>query len=91
MAPLAQVPWGMVTYLVVLSSMSLSVLLLNERVHYRDYRWVIFSLMLLFVVFFLAWGGYSTDSWRYVDGFIGSPLVYEKEHLFYIIGYFLDK
>ena len=91
MAPLAQVPWGMVAYLVILSSMSLSVLLLNERVLYRDYRWVIFSLMLLFVIFFLAWGGYSKDSWRYVNGFIGSPLVYEKEHLFYIIGYFLDK
>lgn len=55
------------------------------------YRDVLIVQSLLLVIFYLVWGGYSIDSWSYLTGFDGSPLVYEKEWLFYSIGFVLNK
>ncbi len=54
-------------------------------------RDVIFIQSTLLVGFFLVWGGYSIDAWSYLTGFDGSPLVYDKEWLFYAFGYLLNK
>ena len=43
------------------------------------------------VGFFVVWGGYSVDALNYLYGFLGSPSVYNKEQLFYIVGFGLDK
>ena len=49
------------------------------------------SQIILVSIFFALWGGYSTDSMNYLYGFLGSPSVYNKEQLFYIVGFVLDK
>lgn len=54
-------------------------------------RDVLVAQSVLLVGFFVVWGGYSTDAWSYLSGFDGSPLVYDKEWLFYSIGYVLNK
>jgi len=46
---------------------------------------------MLIVCFLLVWGGYGKDSWEYLLGFDGRPLAYNKEWLFWITGYVLNK
>jgi hypothetical protein len=43
------------------------------------------------VLFWLVWGGYSVDAWRYLARFDFSPLHFHEEQLFWIAGYLLNK
>lgn len=43
------------------------------------------------VTFWLVWGGYSVDAWRYLSRFDFSPLHFHEEQLFWISGYVLNK
>ena len=43
------------------------------------------------LIFWLVWGGYSADSWRYLSGFDNSPVVWNKEKLFWSVGFIFGK
>ena len=43
------------------------------------------------VVFWLVWGGYSVDAWRYLSRFDHNPFLFHEEQVFWITGYVLNK
>ncbi|MGI9317086.1 MAG: EpsG family protein [bacterium] len=43
------------------------------------------------IVFWLTWGGYSVDAWRYLARFDFSPFLFREEQIFWISGYLLNK
>ena len=55
----------------------------------RELAFVVQNLLNAF--FFLVWGGYSADAYQYSKAFLGNPSVFEKEQLFYLLGFILDK
>ena len=47
--------------------------------------------ILLFLLFWLVWGGYSIDAWRYLTRFDRDPLRFEEEQLFWMVGHGLGR
>lgn len=84
-------PVDLLAYLLLIQFLPL-VLVVGAR--YTDkgiYRYVLTGQTGLIMVFFLAWSGYSKDSWDYLSGFYGNPLDWDSEWLFWIIGSGLDR
>jgi len=73
-----------VAILIALATLSLG----NQQI---DTKWLTFILVLLLVGFFLVWGGYSIDAWRYLSRFSHNPLGFDEEWLFWILGNSLSK
>ena len=79
-------PWDMVAYLTLLASIPLLNFVFYSDISEALYRQIIAIQIVLLILFFLAWGGYSRDQWTYVQAFHLSPSYQSKEYLFYHIG-----
>jgi len=88
---LNNIPLDMVAYLVVVQVVPLVGLMDEAQDNSELYRFVVICQSALIVLFLLVWGGYGKDSWEYLPGFDGNPFTWEKEWLFWIFGYVLNK
>jgi hypothetical protein len=84
------VPADLIIYLVLVQTVPL--LVLKSGILKRDnLQYAIALQVLLFLAFWLVWGGYSVDAWRYLSRFDRDPLRFEEEQLFWLIGHGLGK
>jgi hypothetical protein len=56
-----------------------------------DSKKIFFLFSTATMLFWLVWGGYSVDAWRYLSRFDFNPLQFREEQLFWIAGYLLNK
>ena len=63
------------------------ILAVNPRVQKNFTIFSGFAVSVL--IFWLVWGGYSVDAWRYLSGFDHSPFDYRQDQLFWIAGHYL--
>lgn len=80
----------MVAYLVLLQSASL-VYLASREDRDRLLPAVVLVQALLMATFWLAWGGYSIDSWRYAWRFDQSPFSLHTDRVFWIAGWLVQR
>jgi hypothetical protein len=66
------------------------VLLRTTKNSLELYRYVIAFQVCLVILFWISWGGYSIDAWRYLSGFDRNPFDSKKEYLFWITGHSLN-
>lgn len=57
----------------------------------KDAQKVFFYFSIATSLFWLVWGGFSVDAWRYLARFDFSPLHFREEQLFWSTGYLLNK
>ncbi len=82
-------PLDLILYLVLLQCLPAIVLIRTIKNNLELYRYVITFQVCLVILFWIAWGGYSVDAWRYLSGFDPNPFVFKGEQLFWIAGYSL--
>ena len=56
-----------------------------------EWRLILVWQLVLILVFWLVWGGYSTDGWKYLSRFDRNPFVFGSERLFWITGHYLGE
>jgi len=78
-----------VAYVLILQALPLFALLAHPEERIRLAWHIVGAQALLLCVFFLAWGGYSMDAWRYMHGFAGTPFAFKREWGFWILGHLL--
>lgn len=83
-------PIDMAAYILVVEAVSLWWLLCAERDDKKSARYVVLAQLSLIAVFWLVWGGYSTDAWRYLSRFPRDPFSFEEEQLFWLLGHGLS-
>lgn len=86
--------WDLLIYLGCTQILLLSKLDLSTRReigHVVDGRSIFFVFCITAAIFWLVWGGYSVDAWRYLSRFDFNPLQFREEQLFWIGGYLLNK
>lgn len=81
----------MVLYLFLVQSLSVLAFYSVEQKIDVICRYVLASQIVLIGLFYCVWGGYGVDSRDYLTGFDGSPFVFGKEYLFWMVGYKLNK
>jgi hypothetical protein len=80
-----------IIYLVVIQLMPLLVLIRPGNIIIRDFQIMMVLQIAALSGFYLIWGGYSIDAWRYLSRFTHDPFGFEEEWLFWIIGNSLNK
>ena len=55
----------------------------------QNYKTAAIVLAVPLATFWLVWGGYSVDAWRYLSGFDKNPYDYLNEQIFWITGHFI--
>lgn len=53
--------------------------------------WIWALQVAMICIFFLAWGGYSVDAWRYAWGFDKNPVTFKREWFFWGFGWLLSR
>ena len=77
------------TQLLLLSKWRLLMTETTDRTNDNRNVFVLFSAAT--ALFWLVWGGYSVDAWRYLSRFDFTPLHFKEEQLFWTTGYLLNK
>lgn len=85
--------WDLVIYLgctqlLLLSKWRLHISGSTDRI--SDNRNVFLLFSAATALFWLVWGGYSVDAWRYLSRFDFTPLHFKEEQLFWTTGYLLN-
>lgn len=88
---LMDTPVDMVAYLLIMASLPIWWLLTTDDAERIDARFVVAIQLSLIGVFWLVWGGYSTDAWRYLSRFDRDPFKFEEEQLFWLLGHGLNE
>lgn len=86
--------WDMIIYLVCMQFIllwNLHLPVVDNIDKPKDTQKVFFFFSIAASLFWLVWGGFSVDAWRYLSRFDFSPLHFREEQLFWITGYLLNK
>ncbi len=78
------------SYLGCLSLVPLVFLAKKENQNARVFQLAIIVQCVGLAVFFLIFGGYSIDAWRYLTRFTHNPFGFDEEWLFWLVGHFLN-
>ena len=86
--------WDMLIYLgctqlLLLSRWHFYITENTDRINDNQIVFLLFSIAT--TLFWLVWGGYSVDAWRYLSRFDFNPLHFQEERLFWTTGYLLNK
>jgi len=77
-------------YFIVWSFLPYFVLGRDRAMEDERYKAVVLLQVLGLVSFYLVFGGYSIDAWRYLTRFTHNPLGFDEEWLFWLTGNFLS-
>ncbi len=83
-------PLDLVLYLLSIQAVPL-VWSIRNGAENADIRYALCLQVLFLLIFWLVWGGYSVDAWRYLSRFDRDPLRFEEEQLFWVIGHGLGR
>ena len=86
--------WDMLIYLgctqlLLLSRWRFHITENTDKINDNQKVFLLFSIAT--TLFFLVWGGYSVDAWRYLSRFDFTPSHFREEQLFWTTGYLLNK
>ena len=84
--------WDLSIYLLCLQiSLIIPLWKVNKSEDNKEVLQVFFIFTIATTAFWLIWGGYGLDAWRYLSRFDHNPLGFEEEQLFWIIGNYLGQ